>query len=249
MKSIPQQFFAPIQKPSSGLPYGDIYPLIEMCDLFSRTHNMSIYIIDYATENFLYVSEHPLFLSGYTVDEVKKMSYFFYEKVVSPKEIQMLLEMNKMGWEFFYGLPVKERLSIRISYSFYLHCQNGEKNLILHKLVPLRLAPDGNIWLAVCFVTNSPYKEPGNIIFTLGKGKEYYRYDFEKQKIIAYTLETLTKREMEILTLTMRGYEEPQIAGQLHISPYTIKSHRKKIIQKLGANNLSNAVAIFNSMF
>ncbi|MDR1679165.1 MAG: helix-turn-helix transcriptional regulator [Prevotellaceae bacterium] len=244
-----QQFFDPIRKISSDLPYNEISPLIEMCDLFSRANNISAYIIDYATERFLHVSPHPLFLSGYTAEEVKEMSYTFYEKVVSPQEIQMLLEINKMGWEFFYRLSLKERLLLRISYSFYLHHQNGKKKLIHHKLVPMQLAADGNLWLAICFVSNSPHKEPGNVVFTTSNKNEYYRYDFENQKIITYTPEELTFREIEIFNLTMRGYEEPQIAEQLKISPYTIKSHRRKIIKKLGANNLSNAVAIFNSMF
>ncbi len=56
-----QQFFDPIRKMSperkelSDLPYEDIYPLIEMCDLLSKANNISTYIIDYAKENFCMV--------------------------------------------------------------------------------------------------------------------------------------------------------------------------------------------------
>jgi len=243
-----KQFFSPVRPMKQDLPYDDVGPLIEMCDVFSRANNVSVYIIDYAQQEFLHVSSHPLFLSGYTQQEVKELGYHFYEKVVSTEDLKMLLETNKMGFDFFYKLPVEERSSqMRISYSFYLHHLKGGKILVNHKLVPIRFTPDGNLWLAVCFVSHSPHKEASHVTFTTNEEQEYYKYDFEKHKIIKYTPENLSEREIEILNLTMRGYEESQIAERLHISPFTIKSHRRKIIKKLGVNNLSNAVAMFYS--
>ncbi len=241
-----QEFFDPIQKTQQNLSYDDVDLLITMCDAVSEANNISVYIIDYAKQNFLYVSRHPLFLSGYTQEEVKEMGYHFYEKAVSPEDIQMLLEMNKMGWASFYNEPVEKRRLLRISYSFYLHHQKGGKTLIQHKLIPVRFTPDGNIWLAVCFVSNSPYKESGNV--HLGDmDRRYFKYNFETHKLIPYTPEKLSERVIEILYLTMRGYEEPQIAEQLHITSHTVKSHRRKIIKKMGVNNLSNAVTMFFS--
>ncbi len=241
-----QEFFSPIQKTHQNLSYDDIDPLITMCDAISETNNISVYIIDYARQNFLYVSRHPLFLSGYTREEVKEMGYHFYEKVVSPEDIQMLLEMNKMAWELFYKEPVEKRPQVRISYSFYLHHQKGGRTLIQHKLIPIRLTPDNNIWLAACFVSNSPYKESGNVHLS-DMEKQYFKYNFETHKIIPYTPEKLSEREIEVLHLTMRGYDESQIAEQLHITSHTVKSHRRKIIKKMEVNNLSNAVTMFFS--
>ncbi len=218
-----QQFFDPIQKTQQNLPYDDLDSLISMCDAFSEANNISVYIIDYDKQNFLYVSRHPLFLSGYTREEVKEMGYNFYEKVVSPEDIQMLLEMNKMGWEFFYKAPAGRRRLMRISYSFYLHHQKGGKCLIQHKLIPVRFTSDNNIWLAACFVSNSPYKESGNVhlVNMVNMEKQHLKYNFETHKLIPYTPEKLSEREIEILHLTMRGYDESQIAGLLHItSPY-----------------------------
>ncbi|MDR1760952.1 MAG: PAS and helix-turn-helix domain-containing protein [Bacteroidales bacterium] len=210
---------------------------------------MSIYIIDFAQKGFLYVSPHPLLLSGYTQQEVKELGHHFCKKILSPEDLQMLLEVDKMGFDFFYTLPVEERSSVHISCNFYLHHKNGEKFLIHHKLVPMRFTPDGNLWMAVCFVSYSPHKEPGHVVLTTLKKEEYYQYNFERHKFVKYTPKKLSKREFEILNLTMRGYEEPQIAELLHVSPYTIKSHRRKIIKKMGVNNLSNAVSMFYSQF
>ena len=43
----------------------------------------------------------------------------------------------------------------------------------------------------------------------------------------------LTKREVEILKLIKRGYTTEQVAEQLHLSFYTVETHRKNIKQKM----------------
>jgi DNA-binding NarL/FixJ family response regulator len=43
----------------------------------------------------------------------------------------------------------------------------------------------------------------------------------------------LTKREMEVVQLISRQYTNQQIADHLHLSIYTIETHRKNIMQKL----------------
>jgi DNA-binding NarL/FixJ family response regulator len=49
----------------------------------------------------------------------------------------------------------------------------------------------------------------------------------------------LSGREITILKLISRGLTSEEIAQQLHISPLTVKSHRKNMIQKLKARNSS----------
>lgn len=160
----------------------------------------------------------------------------------------MILEVNKMGWDYFYKMPIEERLDWLISYSFYLYHQNG-KTLVQHQLCPIRLTEEGNVWLAMCFVSHSPYKEPGNVIFSTNNKQKYYKYEVEKRNIIPYTPPKLTKRETEIMNLTLSGYEEQQIAERLHVSLTTIKKHRYNMIKKMSVNNLSNAVAMYHAEF
>lgn len=53
----------------------------------------------------------------------------------------------------------------------------------------------------------------------------------------------LTKREVETLQLVSEGLTTNQVAGALKLSRVTIESHRKKIIRKLQASNMVQAVA------
>lgn len=53
----------------------------------------------------------------------------------------------------------------------------------------------------------------------------------------------LSPRETEILALVAEGYLTKEIAARLKISEGTVKSHRKKIREKLGVNSKSQAIA------
>lgn len=46
----------------------------------------------------------------------------------------------------------------------------------------------------------------------------------------------LTRREKEILQLLHQGLNGPQIAEKLFLSPYTIETHRKHLMQKFNVN-------------
>lgn len=54
--------------------------------------------------------------------------------------------------------------------------------------------------------------------------------------------ETLSARELEVLTLTAKGLTRPEIGKVLGISPNTVDTHQKKIYAKLGVRNGPEAV-------
>ncbi|MDR2962999.1 MAG: LuxR C-terminal-related transcriptional regulator [Bacteroidales bacterium] len=244
-----QQFFDHLPTITEELSYEDTGTLIDMCDIFSMSNNISTFIIDFAQQGFLHVSPHPLFLLGYSQQEVMNMGYNFYKEILLPEDFHKHLQINKIGFGIFNTLALEDRKSAHFAYSFYVKHKSGRKILINHKFTPLRFALDGSLWLAICFVRNSPYKEPGDVVFSTNKGSKHFRYNWDTHKMTEYYLENLTPREQEILHLSMRGYNEHQIAEELHCRVQTIKNHRQKIIQKMGVHNLSNAITMFSSVF
>ena len=55
----------------------------------------------------------------------------------------------------------------------------------------------------------------------------------------------LTERELQILKLVSRGFQNKVIAGKLNLSEHTVKVHLHHIIKKLGTHNRTSAAAIF----
>jgi NarL family two-component system response regulator LiaR len=56
--------------------------------------------------------------------------------------------------------------------------------------------------------------------------------------------EELTPRQSEVLKLMVKGMRNPEIAETLSVSEATVKHHVRAILEKLGASNRSEAVAI-----
>jgi DNA-binding NarL/FixJ family response regulator len=54
--------------------------------------------------------------------------------------------------------------------------------------------------------------------------------------------ETLTTREREVLQLAAEGYNNPEIAVRMFISPRTVEVHRANVMRKLGLHNQSELV-------
>ncbi|BFO67884.1 response regulator [Chryseobacterium sp. KCF3-3] len=54
----------------------------------------------------------------------------------------------------------------------------------------------------------------------------------------------LTRREKEILAEASKGLTTNQMAEKLFISPHTVESHRKNLIEKFQTSNLSSAIKL-----
>ena len=54
----------------------------------------------------------------------------------------------------------------------------------------------------------------------------------------------LTDREVELLYLNAHGKTAKKAGEELFLSPETVKGYNKRIIAKLGAKNMTNAVVI-----
>ncbi|WP_130734730.1 response regulator transcription factor [Flavobacterium sp. J27] len=216
---------------------------LEPIKALARTTYNSIYVIDYQQKGFDYVSENPLFLCGHTGEEVKEMGYVFYFKYVLKQDLDLLLKINTVGFEFYDKIPVTERKFHTISYDFHLKNQEGKIILINQKLTPLFLTNDGKIWKAICIVSLSNEQNSGNIkIFKKGDNK-IFTYDLEGDYWKSEEKIELSDREKEVLSYSIRGFTINEIAEAIFVSPDTVKFHRRKLFDKLGVNNISEAVA------
>ena len=75
--------------------------LVQTVEAFARVTYQSVYLIDCYRQEFLYVSDNPLFLCGHTSKEVKELGYSFYLEHVPEDEQKMLVELNSSGVKFF----------------------------------------------------------------------------------------------------------------------------------------------------
>ena len=161
---------------------------------------------------------------------------------VPEDELQMLLKINTVGFQFFNRQPKEERHLYSISYDFHI-INHGELVLINHKLTPLAMDMNGHMWLGVCYVSVSNNDRAGNIQIRKAGQSRYWYYEPTLDRWIEKEGVKLTDREKEVLMLSARGLTVDEIANRVHRSKDSIKSRRRAIFDKLGVKCVSEAFA------
>ncbi|MFW6275585.1 MAG: helix-turn-helix transcriptional regulator, partial [bacterium] len=64
--------------------------------------------------------------------------------------------------------------------------------MINHKLSPLILTDDGNIWMAICLVTLSTRKEPGDVHIIMQDDNTRYNLNLEEKVFEQVKIKKLT---------------------------------------------------------
>jgi FixJ family two-component response regulator len=62
------------------------------------------------------------------------------------------------------------------------------------------------------------------------------------------SFETLTPREREIMAMVASGLMNKQVAGRIGLSEITVKVHRGRIMQKMGARTLADLVRMAEAL-
>jgi DNA-binding CsgD family transcriptional regulator len=245
MKITVEDFFTPIKLPE-GAPERDyhiVQPFIQFAQSISQITYQSIYLIDYYKKGFAYVSDNPIFLCGMSPAAVLEAGYSYYLRTVPQADLELLLKINKAGFEFYNKIPVEDRLNYSISYDFHLTQSNGHLLLINHKLTPLILNKNGNMWIALCVVSLSSNKTAGNIILKRKGENKIFEYDVAAEKWKERSIIKLNRHEKQILALSSRGLTMKAIARELFLSVDTIKFHKRNIFRKLNVKNISEAIS------
>jgi len=89
-----------------------------------------------------------------------------------------------------------------------------------------------------------PFKERellDAVSFGIGKHRRLWREQNE-MKTLRARLETLTPREREVFSFVASGLLNKQVAFDLGITEKTIKVHRARVMQKMGAQSLADLV-------
>ena len=218
--------------------YAKVEVLVNAVKAFARSTYQCVYIIDYFHQDFVYASNNLAYLCGLEPEQLIEAGYQMYIDHVPEDDLQMLLEVNKKGFDLFNELPVDDRLDYTISYDF--HLINGRHSrLIHHHLTPILLSDDGRIWLALCTVSLAATDEPGHIIMQKNGESSYYEYSTSRHKWEKKEGITLSETERDVLRLSAQGYTMKNIADRLCKSEDTIKACKRNLFAKLGVKNIA----------
>lgn len=221
----------------------DIY--LRAARAFARTSYQPVFVADFHSQEFLYISGNMQYLCGFSGESFGSTGKFHYFNFIPEEEEAMLKETLVRAKELFYSFPARERADWTLSYYFHLNRNPGTR-IIQHRITPLRLAPDGRLWLAICVISMSSRREPGYVTMRRYGHQDYFSYSFKNH--VWYYREgiSLTDMERDLLMLSSQGYTVKEIARKFNKSEDTIKSYKRQLFAKLGVRNITEAV--FNAI-
>lgn len=95
---------------------------------------------------------------------------------------------------------------------------------------------------------NSSKEELLKAIYTVNDGGIFFSGEageaLKEYQKSSKTQPELSPREKEILGLIAEGYTNPQIAERIFLSPFTVDSHRKNLLAKLGVKNTASLIRL-----
>ncbi len=191
-------------------------------------NNISVIIID----------DHPIVLQGFShilqsEDHIELLDSFtsaregiaYLEK--HPVDV-VLLDINMPDMN---GIEACEKISKSHPQSRVIAISNNNENSIIQRM--LQSGASGYI------LKNASADELIQCIRDAVEGRTALSEDVKGilQSAKVTSLPKITRRETEILQLLAQGLTSPEIAGKMFVSPLTIETHRRNLIQKFEVSN------------
>lgn len=177
-------------------------------------------------------------------------------QTVIPEEIEVINTKSKVISDFYTSYLDKENvLNYKNMFSYRMKDASGKIRTMLYQAFPLSVLENGTPEHVFCIQTDVSHLQVTSTnavsFIHMDGGKCYFNVDISKGKFDPEGIdenntdfsELLTAREKEIVIRLSRGLNAEQIAEELNLSPHTIKTHRKNVLQKSGCTNTTELVA------
>ncbi len=202
----------------------------ESLDAVTRITNASMFVIDFSKNKMVYRTENLLFIDEATIRDIQRESTNPYWALVHDDDLGLIIEVREAYLKLLGELPIEQRLkhACVIDIRIILH---RRAYVITQKFTPLKLRPDGKLWLGLFCMTTSSNKVVGSEhIAVFGEGFRYV-YNQKNKSFQPFKCNMqLTLMEKSILLRASKGLTLEQIAEELNKSVNTAQLHKSVAI-------------------
>jgi DNA-binding CsgD family transcriptional regulator/PAS domain-containing protein len=188
-----------------------------------------------------YVSKNATHIFGYNSEQMlQNCKAEYYSSLVNEDDRADLHDCYAQIHELLESIPPNEHQVYRTLLHYRFKKANGEFMYLHDERATLTLRGGENLYYGL----NRDLTEEKP--FT-GVKLEIFRHDQVMKKIKEYKpasfRNSLSKREMELVTLIKQGFSGKEIAGQLNISHNTVRNIKSKMFEKY---RVSNTIELLN---
>ncbi len=225
-----------IQANKNALEFSEHTKLEELKKICNESSQMvAIYELEEYSFSMVDCSNNSCAFLGINKDEIHNLGFKYLLKIIHPENISAVYRFIK-----YYKDPANYDKTF--SHTFYIKTANNWE-WTYASVKPAIFKEDGSVkyLLAIGCSINDLLKSKDQLkVFT--KNQNFFDKNIDKYL-------SLTEREKEILKLISDEFSSNEIASQLSISPYTVDTHRKHLIEKLDVKSsigLAKYALLFN---
>lgn len=205
----------------------------------------SLYVLDVLQKTICYVKPDDLFLCGFLTEDVLRLGYDFYPKVIYSDDLSLWTDMRELTLGYLMRGEGNWNEIDYISCTFrllrtYSFCSRPLLQMVYHRIKPVW--KDNELCYLICCVESSTIEKAGNLCLHYKDGLTYSEYNFITRRWKQKVKESLTERERAILMLAQQGKSSSEIADLLCRGHNTIRNQIKYLFSKLKIHSMQGAI-------
>lgn len=176
-------------------------------------------------------------LTPYTTDEWIKKDVFFWFETMHPEDREFVASSLALSVELQESLPIEKAELVQIN--IYLRMLDKDKNFrwVLMQFPRRLYNENGKVISTLILVTDLSHL-PKNfsrmltLIDASNAKSIFFATQVDNKNLISLDVPRISKRELEILQLMVRGMNTPQMAENLFLSYHTVENHKRNLRKK-----------------
>ena len=229
------------------------FPLMNFNEIVSEVFAVGpfyYYIVDFYDLSISHISKGFKEAHGVDSDEIKSVNDIL--AFIHPDDIIIVINAEDRASRYIKNtIGIDKMKEYKFSYNFRFKTATGDYQLFNHQSLILTTDQNGNFGKSLNIHTNVNHLTTVNnqklSLIGLGDNPSYLNMDIFPAKDCRIAepipVNRFSKRELQIIKLIANGHNTSEIAEQLYISMFTVKTHRKNILSKSGCKNAADLVA------
>jgi DNA-binding CsgD family transcriptional regulator len=227
-------------------------PIIDVLELLFGNMafgNFFINVIDFRDFSYPYNSPNSINVVGHSPDG-KDLKWL--TSVLHPDDLPIFLEYGGTAIGHITTLPVEKRKSSMFNHCYRIRHGITKEYVWLYQQHHMsHLDQNGAIVYSISLISDVTHLLPDQMLPSwsvterLQDGTMLFHIGSENQgKIDGFRQKpTFTSREVEILKLAARGFQNKEIAKQIGVGYETVLTHKKNLLKKTKSKNMAEVVA------
>lgn len=208
------------------------------------------YIVNLTNGKFVYFSAEAMrklfHFDGEGIEKMKEGGVAFMMSLILPSDLPMVVEdLGRLSGEAMKGIPPQQIDKIRFTINYRSKRNDGSICKILNQYCFIPDINDGMALFSVGSLTDiTDVKTDQKITIKAEYFDELHHLPPIIQNFVPLDEPGLlfSERELEIVKLLAQGFKVDKIADKLHISPYTVKAHKRNIFERAGVGKTAELV-------